>query len=131
MALLSEMRPWAKGALRWVPDDEILLDGELEDQTLAQAVIRDMGKAHIEMMADGGLGDRLAVQTDVAAFHLAAAHDGLAQLQLTVAVYAGDADDLTGMDREGDTVHCGEGLVAIDAELLDLQQRPSGLLRVI
>ena len=70
------------------------------------AVLRDVAHAQDGPLPDGGVGDVLAAEGDLAGLQGLQPRQAVDQLRLAVAVDAGDADDLSGPDREGHVLHC-------------------------
>ena len=68
------------------------------------AVFGDVAHAVLRALADGGIGDVLAVQRDLAGVELFQTGQAVDELGLAVALDACQTDDLTGMHLEGDVL---------------------------
>ena len=66
-----------------------------------------------------------AVDADMAGDRIAQARDRLGKLGLAVAIDPGQPQDLARLDREADAGHRLDAAVALDPEILDLEQRPA------
>ena len=69
------------------------------------AILRDMAHAGGRALADGSLGDVLAVQDDFTLAERLQAGQAIDQLRLTIAVDARDANDLPAVHGEGHILH--------------------------
>src|SRR5206468_3833477 len=83
--------------------EQVVGDGELEDDGFGVTVFGDVGEA-IDAPANGFCGGVLGGDVDGAGGDFFCADDGLDEVGLSVAVDAGDADDFTGMDIEGEVL---------------------------
>jgi hypothetical protein len=105
--------PAGAGGAGLVAEDAVLPQRGVEEQTVALAVLGDVGDAGLADLAGVPLGD-VGVAEPEAGRRVAHAHAGLDQLGLTVALDAGDAEHLALVDVEGDV----------------LEQRPASSTRV-
>ena len=91
-------------------------------------VLGDVAHAHETALADGGVGDVLALERDPAARGGLQPGQGVDELGLAVAVDARDADDLARADLEGDVL---DGAVLMDLggdrQVLDGQNLAAGV----
>ena len=96
------------------------------------AVLRDMAHAVLGALADGGVGDVLAIQRDLAVGQLFQTGQAVDKLGLAVALNARQADDLTGVHLEGDIL---DGillaLVVVHGHVLHVQHHGTGICRFL
>ena len=69
------------------------------------AVLRNVAHAQQRPLPDGGAGDVLAAERDLAGLQGLQARQAVDQLRLAVAVNTGNADNLSRPDRKGDILH--------------------------
>ena len=74
-------------------------------------VLRDVAHAQQRPLADGGVGDVLPAEGDLAGHQGLQSRQAVDQLRLAVAVDAGDTDDLSRPDRKGDIL---DGVVVVE-----------------
>src|SRR5690554_4837875 len=90
----------------------VAVDGLVQEQALALALLRCQADAGSDSGRDRPRGQRLAVDPHGAAAGLAGAVDGLQDLRAAGADEPGQADDLSGTQREAHVLeHTGQGQV--------------------
>ena len=96
------------------------------------AVLGDVAHAHETALADGCVGDVLALECDLAAHGRLQSGQGINKFRLAVAVDTGDADDLARADAER---HVLDGIVLVnlggDRQMLDRQNLAARLKRAL
>ena len=104
----------------------------VQHQTVLVTVLRDMAHAVLGALADGGMGDVLAIQRDLAVGQLFQTGQAVDKLGLAVALNARQADDLTGVHLEGDIL---DGillaLIIVHGHVLHVQHHGTGLCRLL
>ena len=83
----------------------------IQHQTVLVAVLRDVAHTGLAALADGGIRDVPALESDGAGRGLFEARNTVDQLALAVAVDTGNADDLARADVEADAA---DGIVLVD-----------------
>jgi hypothetical protein len=109
-------------------EDEVVGHGEVGDQAVLHAVLGDVGDARLEHVA-GSVGQGLSGQQHVAGVGLAEAGDRLDEFALSIALDAGDGQDLA---RPHDQVEVIDRVVATlvaHDEVAHLQDRLARLGR--
>lgn len=93
---------------------------------MAVPVLGDVADALLAALAGGQRGDVLVEEADGAGVGVAQADERVDQLGLAVALDAGDAEDLTGVDGEGDVVEQGLAAGRGQAQRVDGEDRAVG-----
>ena len=112
-------------------EHEVLGDRELADQPLGLPVLGDEPDAGVEDVPDRAPDELLTVEADRPVDVVLQAEQGLGELGLPVALYAGDGEDLARADREADVVDVDATRVVVDTQPLDDQGVLAGLLRLL
>ena len=109
-------------------EHHVVLQGEVQHQAVLVAIFGDVADAGGGTLADGGVGDVLPLEHDFAPLGLLQTGETVDQLSLSVAVNAGDADDLPCSDGK---THVPNGIVVVelggDGQMFHLQ---NGLVRL-
>ena len=86
-------------------EHHVVLQGVVQHQAVLVAVLRDVAHAQQRPLPDGGAGDVLAAERNLAGLQGLQARQAVDQLRLAVAVNTGNADNLSRPDRKGDILH--------------------------
>src|SRR6185437_1921829 len=114
-----------------VMERNVLRDAELEHETAALAVLRNVTDAGVEHVARVRMGDLLAADGDAAADDFLQPRDRVDQLRLAVAVNACDPDDLSGPHLERDAPHLCDAAVVVHVQILDGEQHLARVCRLL
>src|SRR5207342_1707688 len=101
----------------------ILRKGEVEDETTTLTILRDVSDAEIEDLLCPGPGDVGACDVDGTACRASESGKDLDELGLPVPVHAGEADDLAGVHRQGQTANRLDAAVVACPDIVDLEHR--------
>src|SRR5690606_27893755 len=107
------------GLLGDVAEDAVLPEGGLQEQAVAVAVLGDVADALLAAPAGAPGGDLLVGEPDDAGVGGPQADQRVDEFGLAVALHAGDAQDLTLVDGEGDVVEQGLAARGGQAERVD------------
>ena len=112
--------------------NQVLLQREVQNQAVLVPVLGNMAHARVAALPDGGVGDIVPTEGDLAAGRLFQPGQGIDQVGLAVAVDARDAHDLARAGGEGNVLH-GIALVQAGghAQMLHSQHGVGGLCRVL
>src|SRR3990170_6953472 len=119
-----QAEPAEAGVLRLadVGEDEVLGQGEVEHETVALAILRDVPEPGVQRSARARVRHVLPGDDDAAPRRMADAGNRVDELRLAVAVDPGDADDLAAAHLERDAPDGLEPAVVEDAQALHLEQ---------
>ena len=109
-----------------VLENEVILDGEVQHQTVFLAVGRDRGYAVLEAESGGPVEHVGAVYQHLALRSLAQAGDDFDKLGLAVAVDAGDAYDLAAPHLEVETLDDFDAAIVQTVQILYVQHDITG-----
>ena len=102
---------------------DVLGNREVEDESAALAILRDVAETVVEVFAGTSARDVDACQLDRPGRRSSEASDGVHEFGLAVSVDAGDADDLSACTVERHAPHLLDASVVTDSQVLDPEQR--------